>query len=51
MRFDRQTLTELAGHKSNREELSYAIHEADNECDSCACEFDPLYKGALESLA
>ena len=26
------------------------IQEADNQCGSCGCEFDPLYKRALELL-
>ncbi|MBQ8401986.1 MAG: hypothetical protein IJX14_08655 [Clostridia bacterium] len=36
--------------KDNREELIAAIKEADKECGSCGCEFDPLYKRALELL-
>jgi len=27
-----------------------AIKQADTECGSCGCEFDPLYKRALELL-
>lgn len=30
--------------------LTAAIEEADRECGSCGCEFDPLYKRALELL-
>lgn len=30
--------------------LTVAIEEADKECGSCGCEFDPLYKKALELL-
>jgi exosome complex RNA-binding protein Rrp4 len=30
--------------------LTAAIEEADKECGSCGCEFDPLYKRALELL-
>lgn len=29
-------------------ELITAIAAADRECGSCGCEFDPLYKRALE---
>ncbi len=32
-------------------ELINAIIEADKECGSCGCEFDLLYKRALELLA
>ena len=31
-------------------ELVAAISEADRQCGSCGCEFDPLYKRALELL-
>ena len=31
-------------------ELLKAIEQADQECGSCGCEFDPLYKRALELL-
>ncbi|MBQ8578791.1 MAG: hypothetical protein IJ449_12640 [Clostridia bacterium] len=31
--------------------LIAAIREADTECGSCGCEFDPLYKRALELLS
>jgi hypothetical protein len=31
-------------------ELIKAIEQADTECGSCGCEFDPLYKRALELL-
>lgn len=30
--------------------LIKAIEQADTECGSCGCEFDPLYKKALEIL-
>ncbi|HOP10730.1 MAG TPA: hypothetical protein PK629_04475 [Oscillospiraceae bacterium] len=33
---------------SNTDELIKAIEQADSECGSCGCEFDPLYKRALE---
>ena len=36
--------------KDNREALITAIKEADKDCGSCGCEFDPLYKRALELL-
>ena len=36
--------------KDNCEELIAAIQEADKVCGSCGCEFDPLYKRALELL-
>ncbi len=37
----------LAGEGSTGS-LVAAIEEADKECGSCGCEFDPLYKRALE---
>lgn len=37
--------------KENMAELIAAIKEADAQCGSCGCEFDPLYKKALELLA
>lgn len=36
--------------KINKEELIAAIKEADAQCGSCGCEFDPLYKRALNLL-
>lgn len=30
--------------------LIKAIEQADKECGNCGCEFDPLYKRALELL-
>ena len=36
--------------KNNKEELIRAVREADEQCGSCGCEFDPLYKKALELL-
>ncbi|MPN56514.1 hypothetical protein SDC9_204204 [bioreactor metagenome] len=36
--------------KDNKDELTAAIKEADKSCGSCGCEFDPLYKRALEIL-
>jgi len=32
------------------ETLVTAIEQADIQCGSCGCEFDPLYKRALELL-
>lgn len=36
---------------SNKTEIISAIKQADKECGSCGCEFDPLYKKALQLLA
>ena len=33
-----------------REELVEVIKLAEEQCGSCGCEFDPLYKRALELL-
>lgn len=33
-----------------KEVLIAAIKEADIQCGSCGCEFDPLYKKALDLL-
>lgn len=32
----------------NKLNLIAAIEQADQECGNCGCEFDPLYKRALE---
>lgn len=42
----------LADSKSSNvtAELIKAVEQADKECGSCGCEFDPLYKRALELL-
>ncbi|HBN97696.1 MAG TPA: hypothetical protein DDZ66_15525 [Firmicutes bacterium] len=32
----------------DKQELISAIEQADRECGNCGCEFDPLYKKALE---
>lgn len=40
----------LDSKKSNAELLPI-IEQADKECGSCGCEFDPLYKRALELLS
>lgn len=34
----------------NKPELVKAIIQADRQCGSCGCEFDPFYKRALELL-
>ena len=31
-----------------KEDLIKAIEQADKECGSCGCEFDPLYKRCIE---
>ena len=31
-------------------ELIKAVEQADKDCGSCGCEYDPLYKRALELL-
>lgn len=36
---------------NDKDSLVTAIKQADQECGSCGCEFDPLYKRALELLA
>lgn len=36
--------------KADRQSLISAIEQADKECGTCGCEFDPLYKRALELL-
>lgn len=37
--------------KGDKSALIAAIKQADEECGSCGCEFDALYKRALELLA
>ena len=37
--------------KKTTEELIPVISQADKECGSCGCEFDPLYKRALDLLS
>ena len=39
----------LNGNKDTTELIS-AITQANEECGSCGCDFDPLYKRALELL-
>lgn len=36
--------------KGSREELVKAVEQADVECGSCGCEFDPLYKRCIQLL-
>lgn len=36
--------------EKDKDELIEAIKIADEQCGSCGCEFDPLYKRALELL-
>ena len=36
--------------KADRDALISAIKQADEECGSCGCDLDPLYKRALELL-
>lgn len=36
--------------KADKAALAAAIQQADKECGSCGCDFDPLYKRALELL-
>ena len=36
--------------KGDKDALIAAVKQADNECGSCGCELDPLYKRALELL-
>jgi len=35
---------------ADRDALIAAIEQADKECGSCGCDFDPLYKQALKLL-
>lgn len=39
----------LAGN-GDAKELLAAIEQADKDCGSCGCEYDPLYKKAIELL-
>lgn len=36
--------------KADKAALISAIKQADAECGSCGCDFDPLYKRALELM-
>jgi len=42
--------SEANGSAETAAELLAAIQKADNDCGNCGCEFDPLYKRALELL-
>ncbi len=35
---------------ADKDALTVAIQQADKECGSCGCDFDPLYKRALELI-
>jgi hypothetical protein len=37
-------------NNNTTKELIKAVEQADKECGNCGCEFDPLYKRALELL-
>lgn len=37
--------------KADKEALIAAVKQADEECGSCGCDMDPLYKRALVLLA
>lgn len=39
-----------ADGKVDKDTLVLAIKQADKECGSCGCDFDPLYKRALELI-
>ena len=41
---------EANGSVETASELLKAVEQADKDCGSCGCEFDPLYKKALELL-
>ncbi len=36
--------------KADKDTLVSAIKQADEECGSCGCDLDPLYKRALELI-
>jgi hypothetical protein len=38
------------GSDDSTAELLKAVEQADKDCGSCGCDFDPLYKRALELL-
>ncbi len=38
------------GSAETTAELLKAVEQAEKECGSCGCKFDPLYKKALELL-
>lgn len=41
---------EFLNGANNKTALIQAIKQADEQCGSCGCEFDPLYKRALQFL-
>lgn len=41
---------EYLNGENNKDKLIAAIRIADEQCGSCGCEFDSLYKRALELL-
>lgn len=41
---------EYLRRKDNKKDLIIAIEEANKQCGSCGCEFDILYKKALNLL-
>ncbi|MCL1914949.1 MAG: hypothetical protein FWG10_14050 [Eubacteriaceae bacterium] len=41
---------EANGEASTKEPLLEAVKQADIECGSCGCEYDALYKRAIELL-
>jgi hypothetical protein len=41
---------EFLNGANNKTALIQAIKQADEQCGSCGCEFDPLYKRALQLL-
>ncbi|HHU78509.1 MAG: hypothetical protein ACOX27_02495 [Caldicoprobacterales bacterium] len=46
---DKPAMDYLSG-VGDKATLVKAIEQADEQCGSCGCEFDPLYKRALELL-
>lgn len=38
----------LDGKSSDITKLLFAVKQADEQCGSCGCEFDPLYKKVLD---
>ena len=40
----------LEDEETHHEALKSAVAQANDECGSCGCEFDPLYKQALVYL-
>jgi hypothetical protein len=43
-------INESGLNHNTTKELLKAVEQADKECGNCGCEFDPLYKRALELL-